>query len=147
MPVFSELSKKKLSSCDNGLQLIFNEVIKKFDCRVIYGHRDTTEQLTLFKQGRAYIKDEWVITDRSKVVTYCDGIDKKSQHNYMPSQAIDILPFPVDYKDIERIYYFAGWVKCTADRLKIPLRWGGDWNDNTLVKDQSFMDIAHYELI
>ncbi len=147
MPVFSEISKKKLSTCDNGLQQIFNEVIKKFDCRVIYGHRSTTEQSELFKQGRSYIKDEWVITDRLKVVTYCDGFKKKSLHNYMPAQAIDVLPFPVDYKDTKRICYFAGWVMATADRLNIPLKWGGDFNNNTKVKDESFADLGHFELI
>jgi peptidoglycan L-alanyl-D-glutamate endopeptidase CwlK len=146
MPAFSEISVKKLKSCDNGLQLIFNEVIKDFDCRVVYGYRKSEEQMDLWKQGRAYIKDEWVITDRTKIVTYCDGYAKKSKHNYMPSQAVDVLPFPIDYKDIERIYYFAGWVKCTAKRLKINLTWGGDWDNDTQVKDQSFMDISHYEL-
>jgi peptidoglycan L-alanyl-D-glutamate endopeptidase CwlK len=65
----------------------------------------------------------------------------------MPAQAIDVLPFPVDYKDIERIYYFAGWVKCTAKKLGIKLTWGGDWNDNTIINDQNFQDLAHYELI
>ena len=146
MPTFSEISQKKLKTCDNGLQLIFNEVIKDFDCRVVYGHRSSGEQMDLFRQGRAYIKDEWTITDRSRVVTYCDGFAKKSKHNYMPSQAIDILPFPIDYKDIDRIYYFAGWVKCTAKRLNIPLIFGGDWDDDFKLKDQAFMDICHYEL-
>ena len=33
-----------------------------------------------------------------------------------------------------------------ANRLEIPIRWGGDWDMDTYVKDQKFKDLPHFEL-
>jgi peptidoglycan L-alanyl-D-glutamate endopeptidase CwlK len=33
-----------------------------------------------------------------------------------------------------------------AGRLKVPLRWGGDWNCNGDSGDESFVDMPHFEL-
>ena len=49
---FSKRSKDNLASADIKLQQLFNEVIKEFDCTVIYGHRTPEEQFELFKKGR-----------------------------------------------------------------------------------------------
>jgi hypothetical protein len=27
------------------------------------------------------------------------------------------------------------------------IRWGGDWNQNTLVNDETFLDLVHFEVI
>ncbi len=27
------------------------------------------------------------------------------------------------------------------------IRWGGDWNMNTMIKDESFRDTGHFELV
>ena len=30
--------------------------------------------------------------------------------------------------------------------MGIPVRWGGDWDDDTEVKDTGFKDLPHFEL-
>ena len=34
-----------------------------------------------------------------------------------------------------------------AGKMKHRIRWGGDWDGDTDVKDQKFMDLPHFELI
>lgn len=50
-------------------------------------------------------------------------------------------------KDVSRWYYFGGYVLGTADEMGIPIRWGGDWNGNRNIDDQTFDDLPHFELL
>ena len=76
----------------------------------------------------------------------------KSKHNVDASPlslAIDVIPYPVDWNDRERMTLFAGLTLGTALSLGTPLRDGdgglghGDWS----VRDNGFDDLAHFELI
>ena len=54
---------------------------------------------------------------------------------------------PRDYtKDLNQFYYFAGIVIATARDLDIVLRWGGDWDRDHDLSDQSFDDLVHFEV-
>ena len=128
MPRFGRRSKKNLKTCDEDLVFLFGEVVKYFDCSVIEGHRGKKLQNMYFKEGKSKLK-------------FPDG-----NHNKKPSKAVDVVPYPIDFKDRERMTYFAGFVKGMAAALGIPIRWGGDWNNNTEVKDNNFDDLPHFEL-
>ena len=128
MPRFGRRSRKNLETCNEDLQELFNEVIKFFDCTVIQGHRGKEEQNKYFDEGKSKVK-------------YPNG-----RHNANPSNAVDVVPYPIDWKETDRMYYFAGFVKGIAYKMGIPIRWGGDWNDNTEVKDTNFKDLPHFEL-
>ena len=128
MPKFGRRSKKRLNTCDEDLIFLFKEVVKYFDCSVIEGHRGKRLQNKYFKQGKSKLK-------------FPDG-----NHNKKPSKAVDVVPYPIDWKDRERMTYFAGFVKGMAAVLGIPIRWGGDWNSDTQVKDNNFDDLPHFEL-
>jgi peptidoglycan L-alanyl-D-glutamate endopeptidase CwlK len=126
---------------------VFNEVIKYFDCSILFGHRSPDEQFELYKKGRKEVNGKWYISNRREVVTYKDGINNKSRHNNMPSDAIDAAPYPIDWKDTDRVYYFAGLVMGIAASMGIKLRWGGDWDRDTEVNDQTFNDLYHFEVV
>lgn len=120
MPRFSSISQKRLDSCDDRLKSLFTEVVKGYDCSIVCGHRSEEEQ------NKAY--DE--------------GFSKKrfpaSKHNTFPSLAVDVMPFPVNYLDVDRLTAFANEVKRVAAELKIKVKWGGDW--------VNFVDMPHWEL-
>ena len=153
MATYGNTSQQKLDSCHPDLIVIFQEVVRIFDNAIVYGERTPGEQFELYKQGRSLIGGRWVIADKKKVVTYKDGTISKSNHNYSPSKAVDAVPYPINWKDTDRMYYFAGMVIATAIRLKDEgkvthnIRWGGDWDRDTEVDDQTFMDLAHFEII
>ena len=128
MPKFGKSSKRRLATCHEDLQEIFNEVIKYFDCSVLCGHRGEEDQNKAFESGHSKVK--W----------------PKGRHNHNPSIAVDVAPYPIDWKDRERMTYFAGMVMGIAKAKGIGLRWGGDWNQNTDLKDNSFDDLPHFEL-
>jgi peptidoglycan L-alanyl-D-glutamate endopeptidase CwlK len=53
---------------------------------------------------------------------------------------------PIDWSDIKRMYFYGGIVRAVAEYEKIPIRWGGDWDGDTEVLDQTFNDLGHIEL-
>tara|TARA_R100000908_G_C3701133_1_gene111583 strand:- start:53 stop:484 length:432 start_codon:yes stop_codon:yes gene_type:complete len=128
MPRFSTKSKSKLDTCDERLQKIFKKVVKGFDCTVIEGHRGKEKQNEAFKKGNSKLKFP------------------KGKHNSLPSVAVDVIPYPIDWEDRERMTYFAGYVVGIAKSMGITIRWGGDWNMDTKVKDNRFDDLVHFEL-
>lgn len=135
MPKFSQESFTKLSGCHIDLQVIFFEVIKTFDCVIVEGHRGEAEQHTAFESGQSKI--DWP-----------DG-----KHNGQPSMAVDVYPYPVVLENKKRFYWFAGYVLGTAQQLKNAgkithsLRYGGDWDSDKDIDDQTFNDLVHFELI
>jgi len=126
MPSFSEYSLRNLETCDALLVALFTEVIKHYDCRVLEGFRSETLQLSLYESGATRVKF--------------------GKHNYYPSQAADVAPYPIRWNDTERFYMFGGYVLGCADQMGIGIRWGGDWDGDTQVQDQNFMDLVHFEL-
>ena len=122
-------SLRQMENIDPRLKRVLNEVIKYVDCSVIEGHRSEERQNKLFEEGRTKLK-------------FPHG-----RHNYYPSRAVDVVPYPIDWDDRERFHLFAGFVIGIAKSMEINLRWGGDWNMNFEVDDNKFDDFPHFELI
>ena len=131
MANFGKTSKRRLKTCHPDIQKIMNEVIKIYDFSVLEGER------TLEKQ-QEYYRDK-----KSKK----DGIHNKSKHQSSPSLAIDIIPYPMDWSDLNRFHFLAGLVFAKAHELGIEIRWGGDWDKDFDFKDQDFNDLPHFELV
>ncbi len=129
MPQFGTRSSKNLGEAHSALQAVFREVIKTFDCAVIEGHRGQVEQNAAFHAGKSKLK--W----------------PESKHNSLPSLAVDVCPYPIDWQDARRFYLFAGYVLATARAMGVKMRWGGDWDGDFYWKDQTFHDLPHFELV
>lgn len=128
MPAFSDKSKRRLQTCDTRLRLIFEEVVQEFDCTILEGHRGRERQNQMVAEGKSKVR--W----------------PKGMHNTVPSRAVDVAPYPIDWKDRDRFMYFAGYVKGIAQKHGVTLRWGGDWNGDWHVADNSFDDLVHFEI-
>ena len=128
MPKFGKRSQERLNTCDEDLIALFKEVVKYFDCSVLEGYRGEEKQNKYFNEGKSKLKYP------------------KGRHNRKPSNAVDVVPYPVDWNDREQMTYFAGFVKGVAYKMGIPIRWGGDWNNNNDLKDNNFDDLPHFEL-
>jgi peptidoglycan L-alanyl-D-glutamate endopeptidase CwlK len=125
---FSKESLANLKTCDKRLRKLFNEVIKHFDCSIIGGYRSDSEQEFYFKKGLTKLRGG------------------ESKHNLQPSQAIDVCPYPIDWSNHKRYILFAGYVKGIASQMNIKIRWGGDWDSDNIMKDQTFNDLPHFQL-
>ena len=128
MAKFGKRSKEILHSVDVKLVRILGKVIEFYDFTVISGMRNKEEQDTLYREGRS------------------KKLYPNSKHNSWPSKAVDIAPYPVDWEDNESFYFLAGMIKAVAYLEGIKVRWGGDWDSDNDLHDQTFFDLGHFEL-
>ena len=134
MPTFSPSSQSRLNTCHHDLQRLFNKVIEKRDCTIISGQRYEEEQNELYRKGMSKVKYPF------------------SKHNGRPSRAVDAMPYfdcepHIRWFDVESQYNFIGYVQGIADELNIRIRSGGDWDMDNDFDDQTFIDVAHFELV
>lgn len=125
MPAFSKKSRKALVTAHHDLQHLFLEVVKEYDCSVLCGYRGKEEQNEAYAEGNSNAK--W----------------GQSPHNNLPSLAIDVVPYPVDWTDTASFYKFAAYVLNTAMKLNYRVKWGGFFS----VNGKPFFDGPHFELI
>lgn len=134
MREFTEKEKEKLKSCHADLQTIIIAAANVIDIFVLEGHRGEEEQNTAYADGKSQLK-------------YPNG-----KHNGMPSMAVDIAPFPINWNDKTKFYYLAGIIKGIAHKLleygviSHKIRGGWDWDGDNDFSDQTFNDLGHIEL-
>jgi hypothetical protein len=128
MPKFSARSRERLAQAHPLIQLVMNEAIKSYDFSVICGYRNKRDQEAAFNSGNS--KAHY----------------GQSPHNYKPSLAVDLTPYPLDWNDIAAFKRLGAHIMATAKKLNVPLRWGADWNMNGNVNDERFRDFPHFEL-
>lgn len=128
MANFSKSSLSRLDTCDPRIKSVMLEVVRRFDCTIICGHRGEEEQNKHYSSGNSKIRYP------------------QSKHNKTPSRAVDVAPYPIDWNDTARFRYFAGYVMGVAAMMGVRLRWGGDWDSDTQVSDNRFNDLVHFEL-
>ena len=139
MPKFGRKSREHLETCHPDLQTLFNAVIEVVDCSVTCGYRNKEDQ------------DKAVASGNSKAVY------PKGKHNSNPSTAVDVYPYPIDFEDLPRFYWFAGWVLAKAEILRNvgeithKIRWGGNWRGFRKgiidFSKNTFDDLPHFELV
>jgi len=125
---FGDHSRLILDTADERLQALCNEVIKHYDFSVIEATRSLQRQKELYESGKSQI----------------DGVIKKGKHNYMPSLAIDVLPYKKGHNafdgsdESELMFWRMLWhFKRASIKLRIPITFGAFW---------SFKDFPHIEL-
>lgn len=116
MHKFSSKSKKKLETCHPFLQTLCNDVIKVIDITIISGQRGQEEQDELYNKGASELRYP------------------NSSHNHNPSLAVDVAPYPTDWKSKEQFtrmrelfYTFAGKRGIKLKPLIIFSNGGGDF--------------------
>ena len=124
MNKFSKESLAALEGVDHRLIMLANAVLQIHDCTVTEGLR------TLEKQKEAY--------DR--------GASKTMDSRHLTGHAIDMYPYPIDWKDTKRFYVFGGMVLAVAKMLQVPIRWGGNWDSDDDFTDNEFNDLGHFEI-
>lgn len=126
MPFFSLRSKERLATCHEDIRKVCGELIKTYDFSVTCGHRGKQDQEKAFKAGTSNVHFP------------------KSAHNKLPSLAVDLVPYPVDWNDIGRFRElaaaFMAVAKVLKDREEIysDFVWGGNW--------KTLKDYPHFEI-
>lgn len=144
MPRFGTRSTRNLTTLHPLLQMVLTEAIKHWDFTLIHGHRGEELQNELFAQGLTKLRFP------------------ESKHNRTDEQgepeswAFDYAPwFPEEPHirwDHDRDFILlAGKIMGIAEPILLPrgftLRYGGDWNRDGSMYNQTFMDLGHLELV
>lgn len=125
---FGPASQQRLDTCHPDLQRLMAEVIRLVDFSVLCGHRDEAEQTRALNTGAS--KVAW----------------PNSKHNSLPSLAVDIAPYPIDWNNQARFAHLQGVVRGVAHMMGIRIRLGGDWDMDGDITDHKFIDWPHVEL-
>lgn len=142
---FGSASQAKLETCHPEIQLVMHRAIKvcPFDITIVWGWRGEEAQTTAFRLGNS--KTPW----------------PESKHNNLLegqpySLAIDAAPWidgRIPWDDQRAFSVLAGVILSTnldMNRQRphdIEMRWGGDWDRDGNTLDQTFMDLAHFEVL
>lgn len=133
MRTWSPRSKKVYDTLDEDLQALVTWIRDEVcDVSLLYGYRDRELQNTLFENGMSTLR-------------YPD-----SKHNHQPSLAVDLQPYPrpqAEPKLWGALGYIAGRAIERATQMGFTIRWGGDWDGDGDMTDQSFDDLFHIEKV
>ncbi|QMV48232.1 endolysin [Proteus phage Vb_PmiP-P59] len=124
----SNTGKERLSSVNEKLQKV---VLKSFE----YMPFDITitEGIRTIEKQKEYVNKGVSWTMNSKHIT---------------GNAIDMVPYPIDWKDRARFEKMAIAMFKASEELDIPIRWGGTWSnkvDGWIYNKK--LDMPHFELI
>lgn len=103
-----------------------NSVIQETDITVLCGFRGPEEQNRAHAEGKSRARFG------------------QSKHNSVPSMAVDVAPYPIDWNDWKRwkdlsVVVKRHWHAIDEEkRAQFSLHWGGDWT--------SLVDGPHWEL-
>lgn len=149
MPTFGPSSRKRLDTCHPDLIRVMEKAIQVVDFSVLCGYRSEEEQERAFSMGRS-----------TKQYPY-------SRHNQIPSQAVDIAPWPIDWRvdqdlwllrhssqkvaepvlnNIKRWFATVYFIIGVGYSLGIHLETGADFNGNWSWSDENFVDLPHIQL-
>lgn len=136
----SKTSRTRLATCHPDIVVLTEAVAEDEDVIVIEGARTLERQKQLIKEGKSSLKKP-----------------ENGKHIVTPekplSDAIDMAPAPLDWKDTKRFYSFGEKVLKKARELKdaglitSEFRWGGDWDRDGDYTDQKFFDLVHFERV
>ena len=129
MNVFSTASLHSRSQLHPLLQQLVDAAIKEVDFKILDALRGKIAQERAFRLGNTTVHFG------------------QSAHNWVPAIAMDLFPKPYDWDDKQSfIHLQMNVIKPIAQRLKIPIRQGIDWNMNGVLTDEHFIDMPHVEL-
>ena len=132
MSAWGKASRKEYDTLDPRLQKLCDRINTEVcDMRLLCGHRPKEDQDLAFATKRS--KVQW----------------PNSKHNKTPSVAVDWTPTPVNLKSRslrEELCYIAGAATVIAKQEGFTLRWGGDWDQDGDLEDNTFDDLFHVEI-
>ena len=128
MPEFGRRSELSLATVNPSLRAVLRVAIQYFDFSVLEGHRGEAQQNAAYDAGQS--QKQWP-----------DGM-----HNSLPSLAVDIAPYPIDWSDTEAFIYVAGAIVGIGASMGVTIRSGADWDGDRQMADEEFRDYGHLEL-
>jgi peptidoglycan L-alanyl-D-glutamate endopeptidase CwlK len=122
MNSFSQTSRQKLNTCHTDLQRLMEALLDEMDVSILCGYRDEVAQEAAYQAG----------TSKAHF--------GESPHNYQPSLAVDVAPYPINFNDIKSFDNMCNKILELAKELGIEVELGRDFQ----FKDYPHVQIANW---
>jgi hypothetical protein len=138
MPSFGTTSRAQLDTCRSEIIETLEIVVIEYDIKVLEGVRSWDRQAQLLDEGRTKVGPGGSDHNPPKLPDGTEDPDWKSN-------AVDVAPYPIDWKDARRFIYMAGMIIGVGRTLGYDFGWGGNWDeDQIILDDQNFDDLPHF---
>jgi len=137
---------RRLKGVDARLVSVLKEVVKHYDITILEGLRTEDRQRELMAKGASKtMKSKHLEGMAADVSPY--PIPNWEDVNEFIFMAGDVSPYPIpNWEDVNEFIFMAGRIRQEADRLGVPIRWGGDWDRDDRTADNKFNDYVHFEI-
>jgi peptidoglycan L-alanyl-D-glutamate endopeptidase CwlK len=128
MSTLDAASAARLRAAHPLLQQLFAAVAEETPIIILASQRGRADQEAAYKAGNSKARFG------------------QSAHNWSPSVALDVAPAPLDWNNRKAFIALSEIVLRIAEKMGIPIRWGGDWNMDGDKTTSDAWDLPHYEL-
>lgn len=141
--ILSRLSLSRLAGLNTNLDAVVKRAIEitEQDFLVVEGVRSKEQCYINYGKGRTVaqcvakgVPPQYAQPTLAKVTWLNNPLSSK----HTTGKAVDLVPYPVDWKDLSKFKSIAVAMKKAAKELGVALDWGGDW--------KSSKDYPHFEL-
>ena len=158
-------SLERLATASNDLQILMKRVGTNFSNAILEGHRSKEQQVKNIQKGVSKTMDSRHLDDPANAVDAAPDplawpqakkLRQRIDHvvGDLPESKQDEIMALIDayVKEVGRWYYFGGYTLGVASELlrhgemEKSVRWGGDWDNDRDIMDQTFDDLPHFEL-
>ncbi len=151
-------SLERLATAHPDLQALMKKVGEKFPNTILEGHRSEEQQRKNVQKGVSKTMNSKHLPDPSEAVDAApDPLSWPQAAKLMSrietvaglmsdEQGAEIMSLVEGYvREVARWYYFGGYVLGVASETGDDIRWGGDWDGDRSLEDQTFHDLPHFE--
>ena len=156
---YGATSLRRLATADELLQTLMKRVGENFPNTILEGERTEEQQKKNVEKGVSKtMNSKHVRTPAEAVDAAPDPLEwpqagkliariESVAGQLSDEREAEVMALVSGYvKEIARWYYFGGFVLGTAEEMGIDIRWGGDWDSDRDLDDQSFDDLPHFEV-
>ena len=150
MPTFGARSKRERATIDLRLVAVLDHVIVDTDFTILKGRRGRADQGEAKATGAS--NADWPDSNHNCPIPE-DGVPLREWREDPDglSRAVDVAPWPIDWKDQRQFAYLAGRIVQAGKDMGIRIRAGMDWDEDGQGvwrdRDESFLDMPHFELV
>lgn len=148
---FGATSLKRLEGINPRLRKVVDRALEiaEEDFMVIEGVRTKEQAWANWGKGRtaaqcqaAGVPTKYAQPSAAKVTWLTNPLNSK----HISGNAVDLAPSPLDWNDLKRFDKMASVMFKASAELRIPIRWGADWDNDGVFREKGETDSPHFEL-
>ena len=156
---YGATSLRRLGTAVEDLQTLMKRVGENFPNTILEGERTVEQQEKNVAKGVSktmnsrHVRSPAEAVDAApdplswpqaaKLLSRIEGVAGQLTEE----QSTEVMALVEGYvREVARWYYFGGFVLGTAEEMEIDIRWGGDWDGDRSLEDQTFHDLPHFEV-